>query len=257
MSEHAVLHWFYAGFAEKYDLFLPWNKRMAKEKIFFDQVLRRSSVATVLDCFCGTGFHIAMLREMGYRIDGIDISEDMIAKARQNLSERGIVANIRQCDVKQAASTIDQRYDCVLSMGNSLPHEFGDENLLAALRNMREMLHEDGICVIHMENYDLLYEDHDRFIPSVYRRTSEGTDSFIFAIDYFEDKVVFNILSLIERGYEPRFSVDVVEYNPVWTGKLCWLMKKAGFRDIRLYEDFRLTPLGKNRTYDLIAVAKK
>jgi SAM-dependent methyltransferase len=257
MSEHADLRWFYAGFAEKYDLFLPWDKRMAKEKRFFDQVLHGSGATTVLDCFCGTGFHVAMLREMGYQVDGIDLSGDMIAKARQNLSERGVDADLRQCDVKQASGSIEKRYDCVLSMGNSLPHEFGDENLLAALGNMHEMLNDGGICIIHMENYDLLYEDHDRFIPSVYRRTSEGTDSFIFAIDYFEDKVVFNILSLIERGHEPRFSVDVVEYNPLWTGKLSWLMKKAGFRDIKLYEDFRLTPAGKNRTYDLIAVAKK
>ena len=34
-------------------------------------------------------------------------------------------------------------------------------------------------------------------------------------------------------------------------------MKKTGFTDISFYEDFRMTPFGKNRTYDLIAVAKK
>ena len=247
---------FYSAFTDKYDIFLPWDKRMAKEKRFFRQLLQKSGI-TVLDCFCGTGFHVAMLREMGHIVDGIDISSDMIAKARQNLGERGIMADIVQCDVKQAASTLDKRYDCVLSMGNSLPHEFGDKNLLAALGNMYELLNADGTCVIHIENYDQLYEDHDRFIPSVYRRTEEGTDSFIFAIDYHEDKVVFNILSIIERGHEPKFSVDVVEYNPLWADKLQWLMKKAGFADISFYEDFRMTPLGKNRTYDLIAVAKK
>ena len=257
MSEHEVLHRFYAGFAEKYDLFLPWDKRMAREKRFFNQVLRESSAKTVLDCFCGTGFHVAMLREMGYEADGIDISGDMIARARQNLDERGVVADIRECDVKQAASAVDRNYDCVLSMGNSLPHEFGDENVLAALTNMYGLLNKGGTCAIQIENFDLLYEDHERFIPSVYQRMEEGTDSFIFVIDYHENKVVFNILSIIERGHEPKFSVDVVEYNPLWADKLKWLMKKAGFTDISFYEDFSMTPIGKNRTYDLIVVAKK
>lgn len=256
MDKDEALSKFYSGFTDKYDIFLPWDKRMAREKYFFRQLLQASDI-TVLDCFCGTGFHVAMLREMGLRVDGIDISGDMIAKARQNLGVRGIDADITQCNVKQAASTLEKRYDCVLSMGNSLPHEFGDDNLLEAIGNMYELLNIGGTCVIHIENYDLLYEDRDRFIPSVYRRTNEGTDSFIFAIDYYEEKVVFNILSLIERNYEPKFSVDVVEYNPLWADKLKWLMKKAGFADISFYEDFRMTPVGKNRTYDLIAVAKK
>jgi glycine/sarcosine N-methyltransferase len=247
---------FYAGFTDKYDIFLPWDKRMAREKHFFRRLLPENGT-TVLDCFCGTGFHVAMLREMGFEADGIDISGDMLAKARQNLDDRGITAEILKCDVKHAATTIDKRYDCVLSMGNSLPHEFGDDNLIEALRNMYELLNAGGTCVVHIENYDLLYEDHDRFIPSVYRRTEQGTDSFIFAIDYHEDKVVFNILSIIERGFEPKFSVDVVEYNPLWTDKLRWLMKKSGFMDICFYEDFHMTRVGKNRTYDLIAVAKK
>jgi glycine/sarcosine N-methyltransferase len=256
MEDDEALSKFYSGFTDKYDIFLPWDKRMAREKRFFRQILGNGDI-TVLDCFCGTGFHVAMLREMGFAANGIDISSDMLAKARQNLAERGISADILQCDVKQAAAVLGKKYDCVLSMGNSLPHEFGDDNLLEAVRNMYELLHVGGICAIHIENYDLLYKDHDRFIPSVYRRTEQGTDSFIFAIDYYEDKVVFNILSIIERGFEPKFSVDTVEYNPLWADKLRWLLKKTGFTDICFYEDFRLTPLGKGQTYDLIAVAKK
>lgn len=41
----------------------------------------------------------------------------------------------------------------------------------------------------------MLYEDEERFILSVYRRTWDGTEAFIFAIDYYEERVAFNILS--------------------------------------------------------------
>lgn len=230
---------------------------MRRERRFFKELLDDNGVETVLDCFCGTGFHLAMLAGMGYAVEGIDISTEMIEKARQNLNERGVKAPVWKCDVKELISYVDQKYDCVISMGNSLPHEFGDENLSKALGNMHEALNDDGICIVHLENYDLLYQDSDRFIPSTYRRHEQGAEAFIFAIDYFEDKVVFNILSVIERGGRPQFNVDVVEYNPLWVDKLKRLMSHAGFRDLRLYEDFSMTPLGKNHTYDVIAVAKK
>jgi SAM-dependent methyltransferase len=255
MDPYQSLQGFYSGFADRFDAFSSWDRRTRKERRFFKYTLDTHMVDTVLDCFCGTGFHIAMLSEMGYEIDGIDISPDMVRKAKENLNVKGLNADIRVHDVKALAT--EKKYDCVLSMGNSLPHEFGDKNLSKAMKNMYDALNPGGICIIHMENYDRLYEDRERFIPSVYRRGTDSGEVFIFAIDYSDAKVVFNILSIIEKAGTPKFNVDVVEYNPIWIKKLDSLILESGFREITLYEDFRMTPLGKDGTYDLIAVAKK
>ena len=254
MAPDPALLDFYSGFANKYDLFAPWDKRIRRERRFFKYVLDSNNANTILDCFCGTGFHVAMLSEMGYDVEGIDISRDMVSKARENLKSKGYDARVRLGDVK--ALDTEQKYDCVLSMGNSLPHEFGD-NVSLALSRMYEALNPGGTCVIHMENFDRLYEDGDRFIPSVFKGGDEGTDVFIFAIDYHEEKVVFNILSVIERKGKPQFSVDTVEYNPIGVKQLDGLLCGAGYRELAFYEDFRMTPLGHGQTYDLIAVAKK
>jgi len=254
MQYSESLQRFYSGFADKYDLFASWDKRIRREKRFFKYILDTNRVNTVLDCFCGTGFHVAMLSEMGYEVEGIDISPDMVHKARENLKSKGLDARVRLGDVK--ALDTEKKYDCVLSMGNSLPHEFGD-NVYLALKKMYRALNPGGTCVIHMENFDRLYEDGERFLPSVYRHTDDGTDVFIFAVDYYEEKVVFNILSMIERGGHPRFDVDVVEYNPIGVERLQRLLSSAGFEDLAFYEDFRMTPLGREGSYDLIATAKK
>jgi hypothetical protein len=108
-----------------------------------------------------------------------------------------------------------------------------------------------------MENFDRLYEDGDRFIPSVFRKSEEGTDVFIFSIDYQKEKVVFSILSIIERKGRPQFGVDTVEYNPIGVEHLVELLREAGYGDLALYEDFKMAGLGTGDTYDLIAVAKK
>jgi glycine/sarcosine N-methyltransferase len=246
---------FYSGFAGKYDLFMPWDKRIRRERRFFKYVLDSNGVNTVMDGFCGTGFHVAMLSEMGYDVEGIDISPDMIAKAKENLKTQGWDNRVSVCDVKSLDT--EKRYDCVLSMGNSLPHEFGEDNVYRAIKSMYEALEPGGVCIIHMENFDRLYEDRERFIPSLHRRGEDGTETFIFAIDYHKNKVVFNILSIIEKDGLPKFAVDTVEYNPIKIDRLRSLIRKAGFGDMKWYEDFRMSPPGMPGTYDIIVVATK
>ncbi|HMK46040.1 MAG TPA: class I SAM-dependent methyltransferase, partial [Methanocella sp.] len=123
--------------------------------------------------------------------------------------------------------------------------------------SMRECLSDNGICIIHMENFDALYRDRERFIPTGHSRRSDGSETFIFAIDYFRDRVVFNIVSVIERCGRSQFNVDVVEYNPVPVKKMERLIVRAGFCDVRKYCDFRMTPFGMRDTYDVIYVAEK
>jgi Methylase involved in ubiquinone/menaquinone biosynthesis len=245
---------FYEGFARRFDRMMEWQRRWHKEEAFFRRMLP-AGAHRILDCHCGTGFHCAMLAVMGFEVEGVDSSSHMLEVARQNLEERGVEAKLSLGDVKEMR--LSYTFDCVLSMGNSLPHEFGDDNLLRSLRHMYDALRPGGLCIVHIENFDRLYMDGDRFIPSLFSHTDNGTDVFIFAIDYFEGLVVFNILSIIEENGLPQFNVDVVKYNPVPIAKLELLMEQAGFRDIDIYGGFDMTPIDESESYDAIFVAHK
>jgi glycine/sarcosine N-methyltransferase len=245
---------FYDGFSRRFDRLMEWKRRRRKEEPFFRSILP-ADVCSILDCHCGTGFHCAMLASMGYEVEGLDISPQMLEVARQNLAARGLDVPLSLGDLKEFQPW--RPFDCVLSMGNSLPHEFGDDNLLRSLQRMRAALRPGGLCILHIENFDRLYRDGDRFIPSSFSHTKRGAETFIFAIDYFKDRVVFNILSLIEEDGLRQFNVDVVEYNPVSIAKMKVLMTQAGFRAIEIYGDFNLTPIEKSESYDAIFVAHK
>jgi glycine/sarcosine N-methyltransferase len=245
---------FYEGFSRRFDRLMEWKRRRRKEEPFFRSILP-GDVRSILDCHCGTGFHCAMLVSMGYEIEGVDASPHMLEVARQNLAARGLDVPLSLGDVKELQPR--RSYDCVLSMGNSLPHEFGDDNLLRSLQRMHDALRPRGLCIIHIENFDRLYRDGERFIPSSYSHTKRGAETFIFAIDYFEDLVVFNILSVIEESGLRQFNVDVVKYNPVSVSKMSALMAQAGFRDIEIYGDFNRTPIEESESYDAIFVAHK
>ena len=246
----------YSDFAERFDLLVDWDRRRKREEMFFRRVLTES-VRSVRDCHCGTGFHSVLLTEMGHIVEGVDCSGEMLRIARKNLEIRGLDVQLHCCDVKEMLPALSRKFDCVISMGNSITHEQSDENLLKALCAMREALTTKGICIIHMEDFDELCRDRARFIPSGFRHRTDGGETFIFAIDYFRNRVVFNILSIIERKGKSEFHVDVVEYNPVGVKKMESLMVKAGFREISKYCDFRMNPHGMRETYDVIFVARR
>jgi SAM-dependent methyltransferase len=244
----------YEGFARRFDRMVDWKRRRRREAPFFHETLPEGT-RTVLDCHCGTGFHCVMLTEMGYEVEGVDVSPHMLAVARKNLKERDLHLPLHLCDVKEMR--LEREFDCVISMGNSLPHEFGDDNLLKSLQCMHDALRPGGHCIVHSENFDRLYRDGDRFIPSGFRRTGHGSETFIFVIDYFSDLVVFNILSMIEERGIPQFNVDIVKYNPVSVAKLRTLMTQAGFCAIEVFGDFNRTPIENSESYDAIFVARR
>jgi 16S rRNA A1518/A1519 N6-dimethyltransferase RsmA/KsgA/DIM1 with predicted DNA glycosylase/AP lyase activity len=76
--------------AQQYD-----QNRPAYPSAVFDDVVRISGVATdshLLDIGCGTGHATAAFAARGYRIDAIELGENMADLARQRLAEYPRVA---------------------------------------------------------------------------------------------------------------------------------------------------------------------
>jgi len=73
--------------------------------------LTRRGIGTILDLGCGTGLAGAMFRDYAKRLEGIDLSPQMIEKAR----ERGIYDDLRVVDIEQALNEVVRRYDLILA----------------------------------------------------------------------------------------------------------------------------------------------
>jgi SAM-dependent methyltransferase len=83
----------YAGWAESYDE--PGNQMIALEEPVVRALLDELPPGPVLDAACGTGRHTAYLLSAGREVIGVDSSEAMLARARDNLPH----ADLRQGDL--------------------------------------------------------------------------------------------------------------------------------------------------------------
>jgi SAM-dependent methyltransferase len=128
------------------DWYLP-AAMPALERLFFANV---PSGARVLDLCCGSGHVTKELVKRGYRVTGIDNSEELIALAKKELPG----ADLR---VQDATSlNLEMRFDAVLSTFDSLNHILCLNGLQRVFEGVSRILEPSGLFVFDM-NLDEAY----------------------------------------------------------------------------------------------------
>lgn len=130
-------------FAEVYDAIYHVHKDYAAEAAGIrDVALARSPHASsLLDLACGTGTHLAHLRET-FDVVGVDLSESMVRIAREKLTGVPVHhADMRTVDV-------GRRFDVVSSMYASIGYLGGLDDLRAAAATMARHLTDKGVLVV-------------------------------------------------------------------------------------------------------------
>lgn len=90
---------------------------------FLRGALGLATGARVLDVPCGHGRHANMLAAQGHRVTGVDISQDLLAMARQEAEEQDLTADYRRGDMVDLAAALDPgaAFDAAICLGNSIP----------------------------------------------------------------------------------------------------------------------------------------
>ena len=100
--------------------------------------------AHILDLCCGTGHVAAMLAERGYRVTGVDASEEMLRFARQNAPTAEFVLD----DARRFKRP--EAFDAVVSTFDSLNHVMRSEELAAVFRNVHASLRAGGVFLFDL-----------------------------------------------------------------------------------------------------------
>ena len=101
----------------------------------------RPGAQTFLEVGCGTGGHLMFLRER-LRCEGMDLSESMLAQARDKLPEmRFVRADMRDFDM-------GKRYDVVASLFSGIGYVRSLAELRAAIACMARHLNPGGLLIV-------------------------------------------------------------------------------------------------------------
>jgi len=101
----------------------------------------------LIDLGCGTGRLCVHFAAKGYDCVGVDLSEEMLAKARTNAGIEWIRGNL-----VELAEIADARFDYAACLFSTLGMVRGAANREAVLRSAYRVLRPGGVFVLHVHN---------------------------------------------------------------------------------------------------------
>jgi SAM-dependent methyltransferase len=153
--------------AERYDALIDWERRLARERPFFENLLgqlqpdARSATAPqatapagralrVLDAACGTGRHARLFTELGCAVEGADCSLAMITHCR---SRHGESDHLRWV-VRSFETPPDPRasFDLAVCIGNSLALVENPGAVERAVAALTQAVRPGGLVIVQVLN---------------------------------------------------------------------------------------------------------
>lgn len=122
------------------------NKTRDLEKIACQQILTDISADSIIELGCGTGKNTEWLVNKATHLTCIDLSEDMMAKAKTKISNTNVV--FQQADITKSWNFTDRKAD-LITCSLILEHI---EDLGFIFQQVRDHLKENGrfyICELH------------------------------------------------------------------------------------------------------------
>jgi ubiquinone/menaquinone biosynthesis C-methylase UbiE len=248
---------FYDAFEAKYDAMLS-SERYQRAIPFFKKIFDDNKVKSILDCACGTGKHAIAFSQLGFHVEGCDISSEMVKHAKKNAVTSGVKVNFVQADFKKLPEAFNRKFDCVVCIGNSLTHELEEQGLSSALKSMYQVLDEKGVAIVQIRNIPKMIRDKTRIFPvQHYKEPNGDLKLFFYVLDFYPSKVTFNVVSYIENDGLPKFEVNSVDYNPISESKLTSLMVETGFKSLRTYGNFEFAKFCDLESANIIILGSK
>ncbi len=220
----------------------------------FGEVCPRQ-VQDILDAGCGTGAYLIPLARAGYRLTGIDLSAAMLELCRAKLDRRGLEAQLR----RQGIQELDNpgAFDAVICMGSTICYLLETEELICALRRMREALRPGGLLLV--DNDNLLNPDWQVLEePESATFVTEGLEVEWRTLHHYDDFTsIYHIrdTATVREG-EKTWKVETVEHLRAMTApEMVAYLERAGFADVRAYPDFERERPSAVSAEDLVLLA--
>ncbi len=225
----------------QYDAFAPdyhWLFSGAECEPFFethDELLGSLEPgAKILDCSCGIGMQAVALARKGYKVWAADASAGMVAEARRRAGEAGVAIPIARCGWEELAGRFAERFDLAFCCGNSIGHCCSEEEMIRALRGMREVLAEDGKMVLDSRNWEKLRQEKPRFSVLALRER-EGKKCIPLYVwnfpEKWEEAHVVVVVLVFEEGGRTWHRSYPITYYPFRADELMRRLKTAGFAE--------------------------
>ena len=215
---------------------------------FYEEILRREGLAprTVVDLACGTGSVTEILARKGYRVTGVDMSEEMLTEAAMKTMDME-QPPMYSCQLLQNLR-LPRGVDMAVCALDSLDYILDPADCKEAIRRAYKALNPGGIFIFDVNTPeklramdDQVFLDEDDDVYCVWRgEFDEETNICSYGMDLFQ-----------REGNMWRRSFEEHREYAYSQEQLTGFLKDAGFTHIQVYADrlFEAPREGEQRIY--------
>ncbi|MFJ6677202.1 class I SAM-dependent methyltransferase [Actinosynnema sp. NPDC091369] len=239
------MHWYeddglWVGFA---DVMFPSRRSdEAAELVATSPLLRVSRGTRVLDLACGPAVHVVPLARHGAEVTGVDLSDAMLARAREACDRAGVGARLVHADMREHVEP--DAYDLIINMYTSFGYFTDPEDNLTVLRNAFTSLKPGGRLLVDLLGKEVLAS----WVGRPQAVDVEGGTVFMRDTILDDWTKLRTDWTLVRDGVAHHASIVSFLYS---AAELRALFETAGFTHVECYGDFDASPYD-NRARRLI-----
>ncbi|MCC7559661.1 MAG: class I SAM-dependent methyltransferase [Methanobacterium sp.] len=242
----------FSNYAEKYEAEI-FTQGTLGEVDFLESEINYDKNCKILDLGCGTGRHAIELVKRGYHVTGVDLSENMLSKARENARKAGVEIDFMKADARNLP--FKNEFDIVIMIcEGAFPLMETDEMNFQILECAARALNSRGKLIFTTLNglFPVFHSVKD-FINS--NSDSQTNRENTFDLMTFRDQYQLDI----EGDDGSKMTLDCNEryYVP---SEITWLLKSLDFSNVDIYgsklgEFSRNDPLS-TEDYEMLVIAE-
>ncbi len=123
----------------------------------------------VLDIGCGTGTYAIPLAVAGFDVSAFDFDQVMVDRMERKALAAGVLVNGFQMDMNLLHKVIEESFDTIVCIGNTLAHLRGLEAMDKFMASANGKLKPGGKLLVQTVNYDRIYADDVSRLPTLDR----------------------------------------------------------------------------------------
>ncbi len=244
---------FFDIYAHEYDLMTDAAARKAYHQKEITALVDRFRPDSVLDAGCATGLTSMLFARQGIRTVGLDRSRKMIREARKKYTHLDYPLEFRQGHFEHLPKNLEQRFDLVVCLANSISGTGTLARLRTALRQFRAVLRPAGTLILQLVNYLTIREQQFQPIKAtehdgiVYERFSSRRGKRFY--------IYVTRLDLNEKP--PELKAFVHEFDNFSEREVTTSVKFSDFIQVKKYSSLYLTKKFTRSSRDLVLVCCK
>lgn len=246
----------FENYANKYEN-ETYTKGTIGECDFIEKEIEYNKDLKILDIGCGTGRHSIELTKRGYHVTGIDLSDSMLKKAKENAEKQKVQVNFVKQDARSLPYNSEFDLAIMICEGAFSLMETDEMNFQILENASKALKPKKGKLIFTTLNglFPLFHSVKD-FLESEKKEGSAEFSENKFDLMTFRETDVTTVVD--DDGVKKKLVCNERYYVP---SEITWMLKSLGFTTIDIYgaklgafsRDDKLT----TEDFEMLVIAEK